>query len=508
MIGRALEAEILRLHHSEQWPIGTIARQLRVHHGTVRRVLAQAGVQLAQRTVRPSMVEPYRAFIAETLAVYPSLRASRLYAMVRSRGYPGGADHFRALIARLRPRPAGEAYLRLRTLPGEQAQVDWAHFGKLSVGRAQRPLMAFVMVLSYSRHLFVRFYFGAAMANFIRGHVEAFACFEACPRIVLYDNLKSAVLERVGEAIRFHPTLLELAAHYRFQPRPVAVARGNEKGRVERAIRFVREAFFAARSFRDLDDLNAQAAAWCQGPAAERACPQDRARTVAEAFAEEQPRLLPLPEVAFPSEERVEVSVHKTPYARFDLNDYSIPHDHVRRTLSVLASLDRVRIFDGQHLIASHPRSFDRGAQIEEPKHIEALVDYKRAARAHRAQDRLQHAAPSAKALFLCASERGAHLGVLTRGLLELLERHGAGALEAAIAAALGEDSAHLGAVRHFIDRHAHARGQRPPIAVALPEDARLRALHVREHALRDYEQLTAEPDTDDHDRANDPSVP
>ena len=168
MIERALQAEILRLHHSEGWPIGTIARQLRVHHGTVRRVLAQAGVAQV-RNERTSMIEPYRAFIAETLAAYPSLRASRLYAMVRSRGYPGGADHFRALIARLRPRPAGEAYLRLRTLPGEQGQVDWAHFGKLTLGRAQRPLMAFVMVLSYSRHLFLRFYFGAAMANFIRG---------------------------------------------------------------------------------------------------------------------------------------------------------------------------------------------------------------------------------------------------------------------------------------------------------------------------------------------------
>ena len=94
------------------------------------------------------------------------------------------------------------------------------------------------------------------------------------PRVLLYDNLKSAVLERQGDAIRFHPTLLELAAHYRFQPRPVAVARGNEKGRVERAIRFARDAFFAARTFRDVDDLNAQAADWCQGSAAVRYSPR------------------------------------------------------------------------------------------------------------------------------------------------------------------------------------------------------------------------------------------
>jgi transposase len=490
MIPRALEAEILRLHATEHWPVGTIATQLRVHHATVRRVLAQAGVPPA-KPVRASMADPYLAFITATLAKYPTLRASRLYVMVRERGYPGAPDHFRAIVARLRPRPAAEAYLRLRTLPGEQGQVDWAHFGKLAIGRAQRPLMAFVMVLSYSRQLFLRFYLGASMAYFIRGHVEAFTWIGAVPRVLLYDNLKSAVLERRDDAIRFHPTLLELAAHYHFQPRPVAVARGNEKGRVERAIRFAREAFFAARSFRDVDDLNAQALAWCAGAAAERPCPEERSRRVGDVFAEEKAHLIALPAAPFPCEERVMVSAHKTPYVRFDWNDYSIPHTHVQHTLTVLASLERVRVVDGQEVVASHPRSFDRGAQIEDPAHIAALVADKRAGRAHRAQDRLQHAAPSAKALFLRAAERGVHLGVLTRGLLQLLASHGAAALEAAIAAALAEDTAHLGAVRHFIDRHAHARGQRPPIAVAVPADPRL-PLSVKPQPLSDYHRLAS----------------
>ena len=135
-------------------------------------------------------------------------------------------------MAGLRPRPAAEAYLRLRTLPGEQAQVDWGHFGHLSIGRARRPLMAFVMVLSHSRMIFLRFFLDARMDSFLRGHVEAFCAFNGCPRVALYDNLKSAVLERVGDAIRFNPELLGLAAHYHFEPRPVAPARGNEKGYV------------------------------------------------------------------------------------------------------------------------------------------------------------------------------------------------------------------------------------------------------------------------------------
>ena len=134
--------------------------------------------------------------------------------------------------------------------------------------------MAFVLVLSYSRYPFVRFYLGASLANLIRGHVEAFSVLGGTAKVLLYDNMKSVVLERRGDAIRFHPTLLELAAHYRFEPRPVAPARGNEKGRVERLIRFVRGSFFQARRFRNLDDLNVQADEWCNTRAVDRPCPE------------------------------------------------------------------------------------------------------------------------------------------------------------------------------------------------------------------------------------------
>jgi len=501
MISRAVEAEVLRLHHAEHWPIGTIARQLLLHHSTVRRVLSQAGVPAAQTTTRPSLADPFIPFITETLTQYPRLCASRLHVMVRERGYRGGPDHFRAIVARLRPRPSAEAYLRLRTLPGEQSQCDWAHFGSISIGRATRPLMAFVMVLSYSRHLFLRFYLNGAMSNFLRGHVEAFTAWGSVPRVVLYDNLKSAVLERRAEAIRFHPMLLELAAHYRFQPRPVAVARGNEKGRVERAIRFVRDRFFAARAFKDIDQLNAQATTWCLKEAALRPCPEDRDRSVRAVFAEERPHLLPLPDNPFPTEERVSATARKTPYLRFDLNDYTIPHTHLGRPLEILATLDRVRVVEGLERIADHPRSFDRGQQIEDPRHIDALVAHKRAGRAHRALDRLHHAAPGSKPLFALAAERGVHLGVLTRGLLQLLDTHGAEALAQAIDSALNENAAHLGAVRHFIDAERAMRGEPPPIAVTLPNDPRLH-VSVRAHDLRDYEQLMTDS-TDEREPAD-----
>ena len=332
-ISDELRAQILRYHFVEHWRVGTIASQLGVHHYTVERVLSEAGVERdRQRRRRVSKLDPYMALITETLECFPTLTAARLFDMVKARGYPGGPDHFRHCIAPLRPRRPREAYLRLRTLAGEQAQIDWAHFGKLTIGRAERPLMAFVLVLSYSRYPFVRFYLNASLPSLIRGHVEAFSVLGGTARVLLYDNMKSVVLERRGDAIRFHPTLLELAAHYRFEPRPVAPARGNEKGRVERLIRFVRGSFFQARRFRNLDDLNVQADEWCNTRAVDRPCPEDPQRTVAEVFAEERAHLIALPDNPFPCEERVAVSAAKTPYIRFDGNDYSIPPP-LRRSL-------------------------------------------------------------------------------------------------------------------------------------------------------------------------------
>jgi transposase len=492
MISKETEAEIVRLYHGERWPIGTIAGQLGLHHTTVQRVLRHTGVEAKVVAPRPSMVDPFVPFIVEQLTKYPDLRSSRLFVMIKERGYPGGPDHLRRVIGRLRPKKPAEAFQRLRTMPGEQAQVDWAHFGKLQIGRAQRPLWAFVMVLSYSRRLFLRFFPGASMPFFVRGHVEAFTDFGGVPRVLLYDNLKSAVVERHGDAIRFHPTLLAMSAHYRFEPRPVAVARGNEKGRVERAIRYVREAFFEARSYSDLADLNRQAAEWIATAAVDRSWVEDRSRTVRQAFDDERGVLLPLPGEPFPAHERLEVEVGKTPYVRFDLNDYSVPHDRTQRTLVVYADLDEVRVADGNDVIATHARSWDRAQQIEQAEHLRRLVDEKRRAREHRGLDRLARAARSSQAFLRIVAERGGNVGNTTARLLVVLDAVGAGELEEAIVEALERDTIHVGAVRQIVDRRRSARGLPPPVSIPVTRGEHA-DLVVTPHALSTYDALKKE---------------
>ena len=494
-ISKQKEADILRYHHVEKWPVGTISKQLDVHHDTVHRVLSETGIPKAQRCPRSSMIDDYLPFITQTLEKYPLLCASRLYVMVKERDYPGGPDHFRHLIAQHRPRKNPEAFLRLKTLPGEQAQVDWGHFGYLTIGQAKRPLMAFVMVLSWSRQIFLRFYLNQQMANFLRGHEAAFEHWQGLPKVLLYDNLKSAVLERQGDSIRFNPHLLEFASHYRYEPRPVAVYRGNEKGRVERSIRYIRDNFFAAREFTDIDDLNAQADKWCQGQSADRLCPEDKTMTVRTAFEQEQSHLLKLPENQWPSDEREEVKVGKTPYVRFDKNDYSIPHTQVKKILTVTASLKQVRILDGQTEIASHTRSFDKGQQIENPQHIEALIQQKSKARHHRGQDRLIHAVPICRELLNEAALRGDKLGTITSTLLRLLDRYGADELGIAVKEALEKQVPHPNAVRQTLQRRRDEQYKEPPIAIPLPDDKRVKNLTVKTHSLKGYDHI--KPTTD-----------
>jgi transposase len=494
-IRKEIEVKILRYHFVDQWRVGTIATQLGIHHSVVDRVLSQAGMPKVERSPRASIIDPYLPFIIETLGTFPTLTAARLYDMAKQRGYPGGPSLFRQRISQLRPRKQPEAYLRLKTLPGEQGQVDWGHFGYLQIGKAKRPLMAFVMVLSWSRQIFLRFYLNAQMENFLRGHVSAFETWNGLPQVLLYDNLKSAVLERQGDAIRFHPTLLALSAHYRFEPRPVAVARGNEKGRVERAIRYIRDNFFAGRDWQTLDELNAQADEWCQGVSANRRCPQNQQLLVKEAFLQEQLRLTALPDNPFDTRERQIVRAQKTPYIRFDLNDYSIPHQQVQKTLHVDADLQQVRILAGDGLIAQHPRSFAKGEQIEQQEHINALWLEKTHAKLHRGQDRLTQASDHIPILLQQSIERGHVLKTTARLLNEYLDYYGRDELHIAVGEALKQQSPYPQAVQQILARRRDEKHQPPPLAVAVPD--KVKHYSVKPVSLAVYDKLNKESQDD-----------
>jgi len=497
MIDDDTVARIRRLFHAEHWRIGTIAGELGIHHDTVRRAL-EVDRMASRGAVRPSQLDPYKEFLLGVLEQHPKLRASRLHEMARERGFRGSYLQVRRWARTIRPRPR-EAFLRVRTFPGEQAQVDWGHFGTFAVGAARRPLSCFVMVLGWSRAVFARFSLDQTLESFLRGHVLGIEALGGVPRQILYDNLKSVVLERQGEHVRFHPHILELAGHYHFAPTPCAPYRGNEKGKVERTIQYLRHSFFAARRFSSVDDLNAQLADWVERIAHARAVPDDPdRRLVRDALVEERTRLLPLPAHRFPTDLVKPVASGKTPYLRFDGNDYSIPHGLVGVPLTLLASETEVRITDrAGTVVAQHPRSWGRLAVVETNAHLTALGDAKRRARDVRGRDRLRQACPSATPFLDALARRGERLSPHTFRLGKMLDRYGAADVEAALADALARNALSADAVAHVLDQRARARRKPPPLDVVLPADPRVRDLRVTPHDLARYDDL-ARPEEDD----------
>jgi transposase len=506
MIAPEVHTRIRRLFYAEHWRVNTIAAELGVHHDTVRRAIESERFLRPGAQIRASALDPYKAFIVATLEQYPRLRATRLWAMVRDRGYSGSAIQVQRYVRTVRPAARAEAYLRLDTLAGEQAQVDWGNFGPLRVGATTRSLSCFVLVLSWSRACYARFALDQTLESFLRGHVEAFAALGGVPRTILYDNLKSVVLERVGDHIRFHPRLLEFAGHYHFAPQPCAVARGNEKGRVERFIGFLRHAFFAARPFTSVADLNTQLARWIADIAHARPVPDRREQRVADALAVEQPRLLPLPEHPFRCDLLRAVSSGKTPYIRFDGNDYSIPHPLVHRPLTLVASDAVVRILDGATEVARHARSYDRQQRIEDAAHLAALGAEKRHAHDLRGRDRLRQACPQAAAFLEALAARGHPLASETTRLLRLLDQVGGPALDAALAETLARGASSAASVAHVLEQRRRARRQPPPLDLVLPADPRVRDLRVTPHALSAYDTLLTPPSSPPEEPSDGPA--
>jgi len=485
-------ARIRHLHHAEHWTEGTIAAELGLHHETVERALKEES--RAEPPPRPSGFDPYVGFAREMLEKYPRLRASRLWHMLRERGCTLSVRRVREKVAELRPTPR-EAFLRRQTFPAEEGQVDWASFGHVAIGASRRALSAFILTLTYSRWIFLRFFLDQSMENFLRGHVYAFADLQGVPRHLLYDNLRSAVIARHGEAVRFNTRLLELASHYHFSPRACRPARGNEKGAVERSVRYVRDSFFTARSFTTLDDLNRQALVWRDDVAGNRRWPGDDRKAVADAFRDEATHLLTLPVHPFETDLVVSARSYKTIYVRFDLNDYSISPSSVGRPLTVVASETAVRILDGSIEVARHRRSYDRHRRIDDPAHVEALLAEKQRAHGSTPNARLLGAVPAAEALLEAGFRRGESVSSVTQKLLLLLDDYGAEALRVAVQEALVQQTPRLSSIAFLLAKRRRTAQRKLSLPVDLSRRPDLKDLYVKPRSSETYDALSRRDD-------------
>jgi transposase len=466
-IDETKEGAIRRLYFAEHWKVGTIATQLGLHHDVVERVLKlghyaspRAETDGAKDGVKVSLLlHGYEAFIQETLTQYPRLRATRLYDMLVERGYKGSTRTVRSYVQHTRPVPQAEVFLRVEPLVGEQAQIDWAYIGTLIIAGSSRQLWVFVMVLSYSRAMWAELVIDLTAASLRRSIVRACLYFEGVTRQWLFDNPKIVVLERYGDAVRFHPELLALAGQLCVALRLCGVRKPQQKGKVERVIRFLRERFFAGRTIRDIDRGNADLLAFLDGIANVRPHPRWPDRSIDQVLAEERSRLLPLPDPMPPTDLIQPVAVDKTAFVRFDTNSYSVPSSYANKTLTLVASDAKIQLCDGTSVIAQHPRSWGRRQVVEASEHRAELLQQKRQAREGKARDRLLAEIPAMTLLIERWVEAGRNINFTTASVSRLLDLYGADILGAAT-------------------REAIARGTSDPGALAVLCEDRRRAAH------------------------------
>jgi len=481
-----IEAEIRRLYYAEHWKRGTIVSQLGVHPDVVARVLGSFGPKPGTPRPEARVLDPFIPFADETLARYPKLVATRLFDMLCARGYTGSIRTLRRYVRSARPKPKAEVFLRVETLAGEQAQVDWAHVGDIVVPGGRRPLWAFVLVLAYSRASFVELVVSLDIHSLRRSLVRAAAFFGGVPRQWLFDNAKTVVVERHGDLVRFHADLIDLAARLHVEPRLCAPRKPNEKGGVERAIRFFKERFFAARTFHSIEHGNAQVLDFIEHIAHRRPHPRFPDRTIAEVFEEERPRLLSLPSPLPETDLVIPVAVDKTAFIRLDTNHYSVPSAYARKRLTLVADDKALRLLDGSREVACHARCWGRNQRIEAAAHRAEIIEQKRAARDLKGRDRIRAEIPAIDILLQRWMEHGRNIGTMVARTLELFDAYGAATLRDVVAEMAERGTHDPGAMAILCEQHRHKNQQTTPRIVRFGEHVRER--EVIPHDLGGYD--------------------
>lgn len=445
------EADIRRLFFAEHWPVGTIAAQLGVHADVVRRVV---GLLAEQRQPPPRQESPlvvYEGFLRETLEKYPDLLAPRLADMIRERGYAGSVRTVREWVAHERPRRSRRTFVRVETLPGEQAQIDWMCVGKVRVDGGMRVLWCFAMALAWSRALFAELVFEQNAASLARSLVRACTYFRGTTREWLFDNPKPVVIDRVAGAVRFHDSLVAIASKFNAEPRVCGVRRPQSKGKVERLNRFMRDRFFAGRDLSD-PGLRPALAKFLATIALDRPHPRLAGRTVRDCLDEERGLLLPLPDPLPETWQIASTDSRSTARVSFGGNTYSVPPENASKIITIRADDTRVDLLDGSDVVASHVRSWGRGHEVAHPEHLRALIE-RSAAQPSKGRDLLRLQLPRFDELAAAWVRTHRNVGNGTARVLRLLDRHGAPLVSDAVTSLLSRGLCDLGHLEHVCEQ-------------------------------------------------------
>jgi transposase len=393
------------LHQRQGLNIAQIATTLRLSRDTVRKWTHIERYRARKTPARPSKLDPYKAQIRAWLEAHP-LSAQQVFQRLCELGYSGGVRIVRAYVRQVRPRRP-PAYLTLAFAPGEAAQVDWGSYGIVPVGETRRKLSFFVMVLCYSRLLYVEFTLSQTMEQFLACHQHAFAFFgNRAPKAIMVDNLKSAVLRRLtGEAPVLNPHYRSFAEHYGFEVRPCGVGKANEKGQVENGVGYTKKNLLNGLEITDFSVLNPAAQVWLDTIANVRTHGETHRRPV-DLFAEEQSRLHPAPAQPYDIGTVHTARASSRFRVTWETNRYSVPAEYASTLLTLKVYPDRLCLYHQDNLIARHARCYDRHQDFENPDHPKVLLAQRRQARAQKLLGRFLTLSPRAEAYYHALEQR------------------------------------------------------------------------------------------------------
>jgi transposase len=371
---------------------------------TVIRWLNEKSYRPRQLTARTSKLDPFKNQILQMLEKYP-YSAVQILLRIKENGFEGSYTIVKDYVCKVRP-PKTQAFLKLSFAPGECAQVDWGSFGSVNVGSTRRKLSFFVMVLCYSRMMYVEFTVSQTMEHFLACHQNAFEYFGSVPNKIMVDNLKSAVLSRiVGQAPVFNPKYLDFANHNGFAITPCNIGKGNEKGRVENAVYYVKRNFLAGLDILDFAAVNPAARHWLDTVANVRIHGETRKKPL-ELFQQERPSLNPLPVNRFDIATISQVRASSQFRISLDTNRYSVPAEYAGMPLTLKTYPDRLCIYYQDKLLARHVRSYDRYQDFEDPDHPKQLLAQRKKARDQKIFMRFLTLSPKAEQYYCQLEQR------------------------------------------------------------------------------------------------------
>jgi transposase len=358
MLKPSVQSEILALYFGKKWTFRKIARECGVNRKTVAAVVKRRRVETSPAAgLRKSIIDPFQAGIEEMLRKDPTLPATVVLQKIRREGYLGGVSVLRALVAALRVDPTPkEAFLTLSFEPGECAQVDWGEFGDVFLDGTK--IHGFVMVLCYSRKLYLEFTRRERFEDFIRCHENAFRYFGGVPIECWYDNLATAVTERMGSLTRFNAKFFAYMGHHGIKPFACNQSRGNEKGRVEDGVKYIRSSFWPGRTFKDFPDLCAQGKEWQETFANKRE--HATTKKIPELVFEgvEKDKLLRPNPIAYDTDYVFSRPVPPNFHVLYDTNQYSVPWTLTGLPVTVRVDDKLIRVFYHDRFVTRHERCY------------------------------------------------------------------------------------------------------------------------------------------------------